>query len=654
MKRRKVLLFLVLIFTLTVLSTTPTDVDAEEPFFACRGEDVVISITLLQNGTYGEPVPYQPVEFFDQTNNLLLGTTYTDSLGFGSITWLIPLDYQVGITTLNATFRGNASLFLAPTSTSVILHIMSSTEIQTNLTYLLCAPGDAITLETTLLDDEGTPLPNHPINIRREFQTIATSHTNASGIATFAIDCNTSWLVLGENEVRIVYDQNLSEHRAESQESITIHMQQIQSMITINSNVTDAISLRNNLQYQITLASPEGPLPNSMVRITLDGHLLLETLTDFQGNCSTTIAIDDQFSLGDHSIRIEYFGSERYSSCHKTDSISVTSPLNFTAQVPSPVVAGRTTSLNISASDIMGRPVPGLILDLNDTSSGTQLRGYFNPNSTQTMFTVPFSEPLGSHIVLFHPSGNAYIEATTFEIVVVVWSQPVFDLLSSSIENYAWPNQEVTLEIRLSDWLGNLANREVAIGLDGTNQSSVVTNQAGIVRLSFSAPSTQQQHIMTLSYTGNSLSYERGTVYEYSFTVTRTMPVDVYLDDYEFQYPLKRIVVNLQTKGLNGSRVGGLQVSFSWLVTDVEYTSSTDGYVTLHLSVPNEAGVFTLTYSVESVDTVHGMNGSFLIVVRQLDIRASGGLGVPIIALALVLPAAIVAIPTLIRRIPMD
>jgi hypothetical protein len=132
------------------------------------------------------------------------------------------------------------------------------------------------------------------------------------------------------------------------------------------------------------------------------------------------------------------------------------------------------------------------------------------------------------------------------------------------------------------------------------------------------------------------------------------MPVDVYLDDYEFQYPLKRIVVNLQTKGLNGSRVGGLQVSFSWLVTDVEYTSSTDGYVTLHLSVPNEAGVFTLTYSVESVDTVHGMNGSFLIVVRQLDIRASGGLGVPIIALALVLPAAIVAIPTLIRRIPMD
>ena len=115
---------------------------ADEELVAIRGEDVTISVILLQNGTYGDPVPEQEIEFFDQTNNLLLGIETTDSNGLASIIWNIPSDYLLGPTTVNATFRGNESIFLAPSYQNIILNILASTEITLHDIPALLAPGD--------------------------------------------------------------------------------------------------------------------------------------------------------------------------------------------------------------------------------------------------------------------------------------------------------------------------------------------------------------------------------------------------------------------------------------------------------------------------------------------------------------------------------
>lgn len=640
------------IITLTLLSMGSVGAEAEEAASVCRGEEIIICVTLLQNGTYGEPVPYQLVEFFDQTNNSPLGTTYTDSLGFGSITWQIPVDYQLGITTVNATFRGNASLFLAPTSASVLLHIISSTEIRTNLTYLESAPGDVVTITAQLLDDQQMPVSEAAIQIRRDSQTIAVSYTNSSGFAHFLISCNASWLALGENTVRIIYEHNSLRHHKGCEEEITIQMQQVESFITATKNITESVSLGTGIEFQITLLSSEGPIASSIIQIMLEGHIVLETVTDHQGNCSAIIEVDDRFSLGSHTLILQYGGSDRYSLCYTVASFFVTSSVNFTVHIPDEVVAGTTIEVNVIATDFLGRAITGLVLDFNDNTSGVQLKEYFQTNSTQITFTVPIEGPIGNHTILLLASGNSHIETSSFEIIVSVWSRPTFTLVYSSIANYAWPGQDVIVEVQLGDFLGNLANTDVTIRLDGIEQPSIATNTEGLVSLSFSAQSSEQQHSLSLSYIGNSTRYEYGAVWNYTYTVTRTIPVVVHLQNYEFLYPMKQIAVNVHTNGLNGSSLGGLRVCFSWLSTRMERTSSADGRIVLHLSLPIREGIFILAYSVESVETVDGMNGSLTITINQFDILASEGLGIPAISLTLLLSTAVVAIPTLIRKIP--
>ena len=54
------------------------DMVCAEEFVACRGDEITITARLLQNGSYGDPVPFQEVYFFDQTYNTFLGTSFTD------------------------------------------------------------------------------------------------------------------------------------------------------------------------------------------------------------------------------------------------------------------------------------------------------------------------------------------------------------------------------------------------------------------------------------------------------------------------------------------------------------------------------------------------------------------------------------------------
>ena len=122
-------LFLFSILFLVLISVNAGVASADENLVAIRGENVTLSVVLLQNGTYGEPVPEQEIYFFDQTNNQLLGNAITDSNGLASIIWDIPSDYLLGPTIINATFYGNESQFLASSFQNIVLNILADTEI---------------------------------------------------------------------------------------------------------------------------------------------------------------------------------------------------------------------------------------------------------------------------------------------------------------------------------------------------------------------------------------------------------------------------------------------------------------------------------------------------------------------------------------------
>ena len=138
---------------------------ADEEYIAVRGESITISVMLLQNGTFGDPVPDQSIEFYDQTHNLLLGSDITNISGIASIDWDIPSDYVLGPTTINATFRGNESLFLTPSYQTFILNILASTDIVLHDAPQTLAPGDILSFSSTLLDDMTNPMNNRNISV---------------------------------------------------------------------------------------------------------------------------------------------------------------------------------------------------------------------------------------------------------------------------------------------------------------------------------------------------------------------------------------------------------------------------------------------------------------------------------------------------------
>ena len=63
-------LFLFSISVLFLFSMNIGVASADENLVAIRGESATLAVILLQNGTYGEPVPEQTINFFDQTNYL--------------------------------------------------------------------------------------------------------------------------------------------------------------------------------------------------------------------------------------------------------------------------------------------------------------------------------------------------------------------------------------------------------------------------------------------------------------------------------------------------------------------------------------------------------------------------------------------------------
>jgi hypothetical protein len=170
------------LFLLLLASSTNT-VSAEGEIVIQRGENVKISAQLLQNGTFGDPVPNQLIEFFDQTHDALINCNTTDVDGIASINWTIPLGFPLGPTLINATFRGNELLFLSPSTQWIFLNIVSSTQIVIDHENGPFAPGDLFCFTASLFNDANTPIAGSQLIALSGNTVLATSITNSSGIA---------------------------------------------------------------------------------------------------------------------------------------------------------------------------------------------------------------------------------------------------------------------------------------------------------------------------------------------------------------------------------------------------------------------------------------------------------------------------------------
>lgn len=638
-------LLLVAILLFLVIASGISTANADEEYVAVRGETITISVMLLQNGTYGNPVPDQEIEFYDQTNNLLLGTATTNITGIASIDWNIPVDYILGPTIINATFRGNDSLFLAPSYQSFILNILASTEIIIQNAPLVLAPGDTLSFSVVLLDDVANPINNRTLFVFSNDILLATTVTNSTGGASLAIHCNSSWSILGENVIRIVHNQDIGSYYEQAEALFSIEIQKLHTSIQSNFSL-DSILLDENLNFDIELSSIDGGISTNL-EVLLDGSPLTIATTDISGNSTINLDIDEQFSLGHHFLTIYYNGSERYSESSCTIEFDVISPAIFDITIFSPAVVGLDTDIDISLCDVLGRPIESVIT-LSDTSNGYNITIQTPHDTIDINFKFTFFGPVGLHDLLIE-IGNEFVTNKTIMHNIVIWSQPELTLLYSNTLNFASPNQELIFNIQLTDWSGNISYQSIDLLLDDERITSVITDGSGLAVISTIAPRHEGIYNFSVVYPMNVTRYELPTKLDYSLTVSILIPVLVELDYYEVIPPLQKVTVHIQVKCLNGSLIEGIQINIIWQSIENSEITQKGGLAVIHLPVPETSGNYTLCYTIEQSHNLAFSTGTINISISLIDVLTSQGIGISGFAIGILASFTIVAIP-LIRQ----
>jgi len=639
-------LLLVTTLVLLIIASGIGTVSAEDELVTVRGENVNISVILLQNGTYGNPVPEQRIEFYDQTNNLLLGNNITDSNGLASINWNIPIDYSLGPIIVNATFHGNESIFLLPSYQSIILNILASPEIILQDTPIMLAPGDTLSFSIILLDDTSNSMSNRTVFVFSDDILLSTSVTNISGGASFFIHCNNSWNVIGENVIQIVHEQDIDNYYERAENQFSIEIQKIQTLIQSNFSL-DSIPLSATLNLEVELRSIEGGI-SSNIEVLLDGSPLTVTTTDNSGYGTIHLDIDERFSLGSHSLNIIYNGSERYAETSFNIEFDIISPatLEFTV-LPTSAVIGLDTNMTISLFDILGRPIEGM-LTISDISNGQNMSIQTPQDTIDINIEFPIWGPVGLHDIMLE-IGNPFVTNKSIIYTIIVWSQPEFGLQYSNILHFASPNQELTFIVQLTDWSGNISFQSIQLLCNEKIVSSSTTDENGIALITSLASSHEGIYNLSITYPMNMTRYELPAKLDYHMTVSISIPVLVELDHYEVIPQLQKISIFLQVQCLNGSFVEGIIIKIIWESIEGSTVTQQGGISVIHLPVPATSGNYTLYYEIEQNHNLASLTGTIIIPISLIDVLNSQGIGINGFAIGILASFVIVSIP-LIRQ----
>ncbi|MBN2229912.1 MAG: hypothetical protein JW779_10015 [Candidatus Thorarchaeota archaeon] len=647
-KMSRFTIFLILgLISLIIITSNTNIATAEGETVVQRGERVNISTLLLQNGTYGDPVPNQLIEFFDQTHDIMIGYDITDSSGLATIDWNIPGIYPLGPVFINATFRGNDTLYLASSCQWTIMHIIAATEIIIDYDNQSLAPGDTLSFSARLLDDLGLPIQDATISVFHGVDIISILTTNSSGIASFVLNCNTSWCILGENTIRLIFEQDLEHFLARTEKTVIVNIQQIQSTIEL-IDWQNEVLLGEDLVIEMNLFGPEGGLSED-IGIFVDAKFVCNIVTDSFGNGTLILSINNQYSLGTHSLGFFYNGTDRYTDTFAILNFNINSPAIITLDIPENAILGTEVNLSLSILDILGRPIGDTTIKIVDLVSG------FN-RSIQLQESVSFinalfsiTNPVGLHTISLEIE-NQFLTNGSYSRNCTVWSLPKLTLEDTNIDQYASPNQVTIFTIRMTDWNGNCTSRTIQLLINDTILTSLVTNSEGIVSFSISVPSSEGHYNLSFNYLGDMIQYALSAGFDYYLIVSRIIPVRVILENFEVIHPFQEVVVTLQIVCLNGTLLEGLHASFVWLTLEYRLLSQENGIIQLHLPLPSISGNYSLNYIIKENSGVENSVGFISISISIVDLLAAQGIGINGFSVSLLASLSIILIPTLRKK----
>ncbi|MFX1261780.1 MAG: hypothetical protein ACFFAZ_06825, partial [Promethearchaeota archaeon] len=165
---------------LVLVSSLTADVaSAEEIPVVVRGDSLPITARLLQNGTYGNPVANQRLFFYDQTQDVLIGSALTDTNGYATVSWNVSINHPLGPSMLNVTFEGNTSLSLSSSCQWSSVIVVSATVIEVQVDENSIHPEDETALIAKITDDHNASISGVTMAVYSEDTLLAVAPTNA-------------------------------------------------------------------------------------------------------------------------------------------------------------------------------------------------------------------------------------------------------------------------------------------------------------------------------------------------------------------------------------------------------------------------------------------------------------------------------------------
>ncbi len=644
----RILIISMILIVIGIICSSPVEEADGDILVAYRGEYSNITAQLLQNGTYGDPVIGETIEFYEETTDILLGTSLTDSQGYATLEWYVPLNHTLGTTLVNATYRGNETLFLAPSCQWLEVTIYMRTKLKASVSDTPLAPGDLLSISAELRNQQNGTLGNEMLELRYGNNSMASAYTNSSGLARFLIHVNDSWAYLGENTLTITHPQNPDTYTSQSWDFVTVIVNKVTSWIDCTHNHSKPLSLGDSLPLNVRLTSTEGYLIHKNLGLYLNGGLYTSLQTNSTGNAELLLIIDESFTIGPHHLEVRFEGTDRYTTCQEIISFDILTPVFVSVQQSNLPLIAMNTTLKIHAHDHFGRSISDAVVQFYDTTSDLQISMNYEPPFITIDF--PVLPPKGAHEIGISFTGNPYLSNGSLNYTIYCWSCPEFSGLNYSIEGYAFPGQEIEVGAQLRDYNSSLSHYSVDLLVDGVHTLTTRTDSDGNFKASLAAPFHEGAHNMTLISHRMESNYFAESSVSYSFIVTNRIPVRIVLIEQHIIPPLKSIDVTLEAKALNGSYHNGLIIQYKWL--DIIHTSQSNhwGIFQLQLPLPSLPGQYHLTIRLLPTSYTTALNDSILISISEDQVLAAQGVGIPILTLSLTSSSVLAMIPFLRRK----
>ncbi|MHA1577388.1 MAG: hypothetical protein ACTSU3_08505 [Candidatus Thorarchaeota archaeon] len=637
------------LFFMTI--TSSQTVSAEGETIVSRGEEFIISITLLQNGSYGNPVPYQPLEFFDQTCDTHLGLALTDANGHASFNLAFSHDHPLGPTLINVTYRGNTSLALSPSYQWTQLIVVSSSTIETFVPTTSLSPSDYLLFSALLKDDSATPISTAILSIFNNDTFLASAITNATGYADFRINCNKSWYNLGVNNILATYGGNLTTFYRASEAEFDVSIIQIPTSIQIESTPQSTFSFNDDVNLVFSGLTNSEYMAFTELDVFLNNNPLTTIITNETGFAFLTFQIDERFNLGPNTLRTRYSGTDRFEQSFCEITLIATSLAILDIDNPEIIEINDYVNITIGLTDELNREITGASITLSDTFTGNNITINSLPNQSTFNFRIFIAGKKGERSFRINIIDNAYLLNTSHSFILPIWASPNLVLTESNIMGYASPLQHVIFELHLTEHYSNLSYQIIEVwNPDNILIINSTTDQTGFVLINFTALDVEGYYTYHIIYKGNISNYILAKQIDFDFSVLHTLPIRVALQEYFVYDSLMEISVHLSIIALNGTHLTGVILDYYWMNSKGNGRSDSVGNVHLQLTIPNSAGVYILSFEVQQIPGILPQTGDIFITVDMVDVNIGQGVGINVLAVCLLASFSIPLIPFLRQR----